>query len=114
MKKDYIADGCRLWQLASNRAIRQFFPSVQVWEVVLTLSARIFTVSPSDNWDELSYKVAVQYFPNDDVMLYGSVTTGYKAGGFAGSQGVELSASEPVNPETAINYELGFKGDLFR
>jgi iron complex outermembrane receptor protein len=72
-----------------------------------------FSVSPSDNWDDLSYKVALQYFPNDDVMIYGSITTGYKSGGFAGSQGVASSASIPVDPETAINYELGFKGDLF-
>jgi iron complex outermembrane recepter protein len=79
----------------------------------LNIINETFSVSPSDNWDEMSYKVAVQYFPNDDVMVYGSVTTGYKAGGFAGSQGVQASASTPVNPETAINYEMGFKGDLF-
>jgi len=41
-----------------------------------------------------------------------SVSKGFKSGGFAGSQGVESAASNPVEPETAINYEVGFKGDF--
>lgn len=71
-----------------------------------------FQVNPSDSWSNFSYKLALQYIPTDDLMFFGSVTTGYKAGGFAGSQGVESSASTPVDEEIATNYELGFKGDF--
>jgi len=78
----------------------------------LAIIAESFQISPSDSWSNFSYKLALQYLPTDDLMFFGSVTTGYKAGGFAGSQGVESSASNPVDEETATNYEFGFKGDF--
>lgn len=71
-----------------------------------------FDVSTSDDWDDFSPKLALQYLANDQVMVFGSIARGYKAGGFAGSQGVEAVATQPVDPETALNYELGFKGDF--
>lgn len=111
-EKDYRATAVDCGNLPATGPFAAF-PACAGVGGSLNIVSESFTVSPSDNWDELSYKVAVQYFPNDDVMVYGSVTTGYKSGGFAGSQGVQASASTPVNPETAINYELGFKGDLF-
>jgi iron complex outermembrane recepter protein len=111
-EKDYIATAADCGNLPATGPFAAF-PACAGFGGSLNIVSESFTVSPSDNWDELSYKASVQYFPNDDVMLYGSITTGYKAGGFAGSQGVESSASTPVAPETAINYELGFKGDLF-
>ena len=45
-------------------------------------------------------------------MIYGTISKGFKSGGFAGSQGVESAASNPVDPEEVINYEVGFKSDL--
>ena len=78
----------------------------------LNVIAEAFEVNPSDDWSDFSPKIAAQYFPNDSVMLFGSVAKGFKSGGFAGSQGVESVASNPVDPETVINYEFGFKGDL--
>ena len=78
----------------------------------LNVIAEAFLVTPSDEWSDFSPRVAVQYRPNDQLMVFGSVSKGFKSGGFAGSQGVESAASSPVDPETAVNFELGFKGDL--
>ena len=78
----------------------------------LNIIAEAFEVNPSDSWSDFSPKIALQYFATDDTMIFGSVSRGFKSGGFAGSQGVESSASTPVDPETATNFELGFKGDL--
>ncbi len=111
-KKNYTATAVDCGNLPDSGPFANF-PECAGVRGSLNIVSESFTVSPSDNWDELSYKAALQYFPNDDVMVYGSVTTGYKSGGFAGSQGVQSSASTSVSPETAINYELGFKGDLF-
>lgn len=78
----------------------------------LNIIAEAFEVNPSDDWNDFSPKVALQYFPNDNMMFFASASKGYKSGGFAGSQGVESSASTAVDPETALNYEIGFKGDF--
>lgn len=78
----------------------------------LAIIAEAFEVNPSDDWSDFSPKVALQFYPNDSLMLFGAISKGFKSGGFAGSQGVESSASIPVDQESAINYEFGFKGDL--
>lgn len=78
----------------------------------LNIIAEAFEVNPSDDWDDFSPRVALRYFPSEELMFFGAVSKGFKSGGFAGSQGVQAVASDPVDPETAINYELGFKGDF--
>lgn len=78
----------------------------------LNIIAEAFEVNPSDEWSDFSPKIAAQYFAADNVMLFGTISKGFKSGGFAGSQGVEAVASRPVDPETVINYELGLKGDF--
>ena len=78
----------------------------------LNIIAEVFEVNPEDSWTDFSPMAALQYQVNDSTMLYGSVSRGFKSGGFAGSQGVESSASLPVDQETATNYEFGLKGDF--
>ncbi|MFW2422532.1 MAG: TonB-dependent receptor [Porticoccaceae bacterium] len=39
-------------------------------------------VTASEEWSNLSWRFAANYQFNDDVMLYGNLSTGYKAGGF--------------------------------
>jgi iron complex outermembrane receptor protein len=78
----------------------------------LNVIAEAFRVEPSDTWTDFSPKVAVQFQANEKLMFFGAIAKGFKSGGFAGSQGVEAVAADPVSQETAINYELGFKGDF--
>ena len=69
--------------------------------------------SGSDNWDNFSWKLAVDYDIADDVMLYGTVSTGFKSGGYTGSATTAAGATTPFEPEEATNYEVGLKGDFF-
>ncbi len=74
------------------------------------------------SWDDLSPRVQVRYRPNDDWMYYGSVTAGYKSGGFGsfaifpdvpfGTIGVTPDQAVPnaFDPEEVMSYELGTKG----
>lgn len=80
----------------------------------------------SKTWDELTPRAIVNYHPSADTLLFGSVTTGYKSGGF-GSFGItppsvygQTEATPDVykpssyEPETSTSYELGYKGELFQ
>ena len=78
----------------------------------LGIVAEAFIVEPSDDWDDFSPMVSLQYMPNNNTMFFGTISKGFKSGGFAGSQGVELAATSPVDPEEVINYEFGFKSDV--
>lgn len=57
----------------------------------------------------------LSWYPNDELMLYATASTGYKSGGF-NSEGAEqpLGAEKRVfGPEDSTNYELGIKSTLF-
>jgi len=78
----------------------------------LNIIAEAFEVNPSDSWSDFSPKIAAQFFPKDNMMFFGTISRGFKSGGFAGSQGIESVASDPVDQETVTNYELGMKADF--
>lgn len=73
----------------------------------------LLTADPADNertleddWSNVSGRVVVDYLYSDDQMLYASLSTGYKAGGFRlGS----LQATPSFDPEEVISYEVGYK-----
>ena len=62
--------------------------------------------------DNTSGRLALNYFPNEDWMIYGSLTTGFKSGGFPGVLGFAPQEYEGYDPEEIIAYELGFKSTL--
>ncbi len=116
-KKDYTAESVNCGLVASNdpSLVGTRFENFAACGGVggsLKIIAEVFEVNPSDSWSNFSSKIALQYFATEDSMFFGSISEGFKSGGFAGSQGIKASASLPVDPETAINYELGYKGDL--
>lgn len=114
-EKDYIATAVNCGQPEADRAAAGFpnFPNCAGVGGSVAIIAETFSVNPSDSWEDFSPMASLQYRPNDNIMLFATYATGYKSGGFAGSQGVESAASDPVNPEDATNYELGFKSNLF-
>lgn len=67
------------------------------------------------SWKKTTWRLGAQYFPNDDVMIFGSVATGYKMGGMyeladtCANGCLELLQYDPENVTT---YELGYKGTL--
>ena len=66
-----------------------------------------FTRSEEASWDDLSPRFALEYRPNDDTMIYGSVTKGFKSGGWNAFDG-----SPSFDQEEVWSYEVGFKSDL--
>lgn len=74
--------------------------------------------SKSEKIDEtdLSGTAKLSYHIAPDIMVYGSVAKGYKAGGFnldRAQTGITPNASLAFNPETVQSYELGIKSVLF-
>ncbi|MGI9202901.1 MAG: TonB-dependent receptor, partial [Woeseiaceae bacterium] len=113
-ERDYIATAVNCGLDEATRAAAGFpnFPECQGVGGSLSVIAEVFGVSTSDSWTDFSPMVSLQYNPGGDVMYYGTISTGYKSGGFAGSQGVAAAATNPVEPEDVTNFEIGFKGDF--
>lgn len=74
-----------------------------------------------ETWEKITWRAGLATQINSNQMAYASVSTGYKAGGFAdktdscnyrlcadGRPGVETFL--PYGPETVTNFELGYKG----
>ncbi|MEM6301410.1 MAG: TonB-dependent receptor, partial [Pseudomonadota bacterium] len=86
-------------------------------------------ISDDGDWDAFTYRLAANYKPNDDTLLFGSVSTGYKPGGFDVygftflANGASSGTADVVLPgeavpsrfeeETVTSYEVGYKGRLF-
>ena len=58
---------------------------------------------------KVTYKVAIDHKLSDDIMVYASVSTGFKSGLFNNS----AIGDPPVEPQTTTAYEIGFKSELF-
>ncbi len=59
-------------------------------------------------WDETTPKIGLKYQPNDDMMVYGSYSEGFKSGGFFGRQ-ANFNIDPSYEPEYVKNYEIGMK-----
>lgn len=67
--------------------------------------------------DEISWRLGLDYSPNDDTLIYGSVARGFKSGGFNGGflnlDPVEATRQlVPYEPEFLTAYELGIKSEF--
>ena len=67
----------------------------------------------NESWSEFTPKLGIRYQVNEDLMLYGLYSKGFRAGGFNGRPGTlqYLSAAIPYDPETVDNFELGMKSE---
>jgi iron complex outermembrane receptor protein len=71
-------------------------------------------ISDDDNWTSFDPRVVLDYTFNEDVMFYGSVSSGYKSGGFNSDPNYDLASGLPQEPasfdeESVVAYELGVK-----
>ena len=66
------------------------------------------TFDPSDTI--VTGRVVLEYTTPNDRLIYGSVSRGYKTGG-ANTDGTLPADLREFDPETLINFELGFKGN---
>jgi iron complex outermembrane receptor protein len=61
---------------------------------------------------EFTPKVAVNWKPSDDILLYASYSRGYNAGGFSARAGTVADVTTPFDPEYINAFEIGVKSDL--
>ncbi|NLR73438.1 TonB-dependent receptor [Novosphingobium sp. ERN07] len=62
-----------------------------------------------NRWD---WKLGADYKITDNIMAYVSASTGFRAGGFNPRPSTAAQIT-PVYPETLVEYEAGFKSELF-
>ena len=64
------------------------------------------------NADELMWKVGLDFAPNDNTLVYGTIASGFKSGGFNGANSNTHSQLVPYLPEELLAYEAGVKSTL--
>lgn len=75
--------------------------------------SQVSTITPAygvQRYDNISYKVALQHDISDDIMVYASVTTSAKPGGF--NPGISADVPLTYDEEESETYELGFRSIL--
>lgn len=70
-----------------------------------------FAIQAEDDWSEFTPSIDLEFDYSDRVMFYGTVSGGFKSGGFNDALGDANGIS--FDPETLWNYEAGVKSTLF-
>jgi len=70
------------------------------------------SASGAKSWDDVGYKIGVDWQAAPTVLLYGYHARGFKSGGFTGRIAVAQDIG-PFDPEHLDTYEVGAKADLF-
>ncbi|MGX6648143.1 TonB-dependent receptor [Maricaulaceae bacterium MS644] len=75
--------------------------------------ADIWRTNPNYEDENFSWRAVAEYMPSDDLMVYASYSTGYKAGGFGGTRPITPGNSfNTYQPEELSAYEIGARTDL--
>jgi iron complex outermembrane receptor protein len=69
-------------------------------------------VDDSATYKSFSGKIGLNYKPSDAVLLYGSISRGFKSGGFDGDFAFTRQQLEPFEEEVLTAYEIGVKSTL--
>ena len=72
----------------------------------------LFDYAAKNTWTRTDWKLGVDAQINNDLMVYGSATTGFKSGGFNGRAGSVAAATVVLKPETVLTYEIGARSTL--
>ncbi len=69
-------------------------------------------VTASDKWSANTWRFVVNHRLSDDVMIYGSASKGFIAGGFTETCGTNPGCAGGYDPEESQSFEIGLKGDF--
>lgn len=69
-------------------------------------------LSDARTWDAFSPRASLAYQARDNLLIYASVSQGFKSGGFNAARALDQNSLFPYDPETLWAYEAGFKSDL--
>ncbi len=97
------------WVLAAG--LRYTYDEVDYFELTRpTVTIPVANITDDENYDDWSPRFNASWLPNEDLTVYGTISKGYKVGGFNASQDlVELT----FKPEEGWNYELGLKTNFW-
>lgn len=65
------------------------------------------------SWSKVTPQGTINFQVNPDVLVYATVSSGFKGGGFQNSAPNTVAATRPYDPESVTNYEAGLKTELF-
>ena len=105
-----------------------FDPSLLAYKAQTGFTTPEGALKDKQDWDEVTWRVVANWHPDEDTLIFGSIATGYKSGGFGsfniegpGANGcpyglcVGVPGSErpgDFGPETVTSFELGYKATL--
>lgn len=72
-----------------------------------------YNITVEKTWKEFTPRAALEFKASENVLIYASAAKGFKGGGWQAATPDPVTAARPFNPETAWNYEIGIKSDLF-
>jgi iron complex outermembrane receptor protein len=72
-----------------------------------------FNTPYGKSWSDTTPQVTLSWTPNSSMMAYATYSQGFKGGGFLNNASSGVSASIAYDPESVINYEVGYKTELF-
>jgi iron complex outermembrane receptor protein len=72
----------------------------------------LIDVHESKTFSNLSGRLALSWAMNDDTLLYGSISSGYNSGGFAGFAATDPIQLRPFDEENLYAYEVGVKSEM--
>lgn len=97
--------------LRYSRDKKDYAVSTQASTALVRAASR-YAVRASDSWNQLTWRLGANYDLSDDVMAYGSISTGFKSGGYQDTASTPTSAATPFDAEIATSYEVGLKTRL--
>ena len=68
-----------------------------------------YDVSASDSFSGFTPRVVLEWQAQEDMLVYASVSKGFKSGGFDGKLANAAQAATPFKEEKATSYEIGLK-----
>ncbi len=71
----------------------------------------LVSTNDSISFDALTGKAGIEWFARDNMMLYGSISRGFKTGGYFGGFATTQEELLPYDEESIWAYEAGFKTD---
>lgn len=73
----------------------------------------VFSVSDSVSAEKTTGKIGLEWRPIDDLMMYGSVSTGFKSPVYNTTTISDINRIGPVGEEELTNFEIGMKSTLW-
>jgi len=75
-------------------------------------AANVFEVNKKASWSSTDPKMTIDYKPNENSMLWFTVATGYKGGGWQFANYFRDLVEQGFDPEELEMYEIGYKGSF--